>query len=388
MARRCLYYPFIHFRDEAWLKLSALYWDDVSRIVPPGYAPRDSREVLALEASEVVRRVDPSAYERKVSRAFSTLVERHEAALVERYDVAGRETWPRNLQRFGLRSGRTASQSLAFIHASKLEPNLKTRLLELSLAMPSRDRRWLGMHPALVSVYMTALAREIAEKRGLSPISDSPTYLSAVTSGPDELARALIGEVDLARKPRRRSSAKSDDVAAERVAFVTLRAVLPARPDALSAERIVALRREHAAARHAFHGYVDEVRDQLQSQRVSDLAAIDEHVKLEYERRLKPAMVELQRGLRSLGVGSFLGSFGIAVTLPVGSLLASSPGAAAITLAGATLGIAALSHRQRDSARELLKPTPASFLFMARQLRTRTLSERVAGSVRRFSLGI
>jgi hypothetical protein len=32
MARRCLYYPFIHFRDEAWLKLGALYWDDVSRI--------------------------------------------------------------------------------------------------------------------------------------------------------------------------------------------------------------------------------------------------------------------------------------------------------------------------------------------------------------------
>jgi hypothetical protein len=43
MARRCLYYPFIHFRDEAWLKLSALYWDDVTRIVPKSYAPRDTR---------------------------------------------------------------------------------------------------------------------------------------------------------------------------------------------------------------------------------------------------------------------------------------------------------------------------------------------------------
>ena len=29
-----LYYPFIHFKDEAWLKAITLYWDRVKRIVP------------------------------------------------------------------------------------------------------------------------------------------------------------------------------------------------------------------------------------------------------------------------------------------------------------------------------------------------------------------
>jgi len=70
MARRCLYYPFIHFRDEGWLKLSALYWDDVTRIVPRAYVPRDNREVRALEDAGVVKRVDPGAYEQPVGDLF------------------------------------------------------------------------------------------------------------------------------------------------------------------------------------------------------------------------------------------------------------------------------------------------------------------------------
>jgi hypothetical protein len=32
-----VYYPYIHFRDEAWLKVAALYWPKLTRIVPPGY---------------------------------------------------------------------------------------------------------------------------------------------------------------------------------------------------------------------------------------------------------------------------------------------------------------------------------------------------------------
>jgi beta-phosphoglucomutase-like phosphatase (HAD superfamily) len=387
MARRCLYYPFIHFRDEAWLKLSALYWDDVSRIVPGGYEPRDTREVRTLEEAGVIRRVNPSAYERSVSQLFTPLLDRHEKKLTERYDVSARHTWPRNLERLGVTTGRPSTQSLAFIHASKLEPSLIARLLELRLALPSRDQRWLGMHPAIVSAYMIALAREISERRGLSPISDRPAFLSAVSSAPDDLARSLVSEVDLAKK-RAPVARNVPQVTAERVAFVTLRAVLPARVDELSAKRIIALREEHAGARHAFHGYVEEVRAQLSSEKITDLAALDEHVRLEYERRLKPEIVELKRGLRSLGVGTFLGSVGIAVTLPLGSLLGSSPGAAGLTLAGATLGVAALSHRQRDTARSLLKPAPASFLFVAQQLRPRGFRQRVADSVRRFTLGV
>ena len=32
-AFRGLYYPYIHFQDEGWLKTAALYWDSMGRIV-------------------------------------------------------------------------------------------------------------------------------------------------------------------------------------------------------------------------------------------------------------------------------------------------------------------------------------------------------------------
>lgn len=394
MARRCLYYPFIHFRDEAWLKLSALYWDDVTRIVPRAYTPRDSRDVRTLEEAGVLKRVDPSRYEQPVGELFTVLLDRYAAKLVRRYDVSERDGWPPNPERFGVKMGRVSSQSLAFIHCSKLEPSLIEQLLRLKLAVPSHDRRWLGMHPSIVSAYMIALAGEISRRRGLQPSSDNVTHLSAVTSCTvEDLSRALVGDVNLSKqRPATemvgRRASKAPEVTAERVAFVTLRAVLPARLDGVSAKRILQLRAQHGNARQAFHGYVEGVRAQLASADIVEPEALDEHIRLEYERRLKPELLELSRGLRSLGIGSFLGTFGVALALPLGSLLGASPSAAAMAVTGAGLGVAALAQRQRDSARSLVKASPASFLFVTEQLRPRTLGERVSQSLRRFSLGV
>jgi hypothetical protein len=393
MARRCLYYPFIHVRDEAWLKLSALYWDDMTRIVPKSYTPRDTRDVRALEDAGVLKRIDPAKYEEPVGELFSLLLERHAHKLASRYDVSQREAWPENRERFGLRlsDARTSSSSLAFIHGSKLEPALSEQLLKRKLALPSRDRRWLGMHPAIVRAYMIALAAEIANRRGLQPVSDNVTHLSGVASCTvEDLAKALFGDLNLSKKRLGRGAgagAKALDVTEERVAFVTLRAVLPQRLDAVPIKRILELRSEHADARHAFHAYVEDVRRQLATGSIVDAEALDEHIRLEYDKRLKPALSELSRGLRSLGVGTFLGTFGVAVALPVGSMFSVSP-SAAVALAGAGVGIAALSQRQQGSARALVKASPASFLLVTGQLRPRTLVERLTHGLRRFSLGV
>jgi hypothetical protein len=385
MARRCLYYPFIHFRDPAWLKLSALYWDDVTRIVPKSYVTRDSRDVRALEDAGLVRRADPGPYEASVTQLFELLLSRHERALVKRYDIAGRDAWPENVERFGLKTGRVSSKSLAFLHSSKLEPSLRARLLELRLATPSHDRRWLGMHPSIVAAYMIALANQIAERKGLALSSDNAVHLSGATIGSvDDLARSLVANVDLSK---RRANRTASPVNAERVAFVTLQAVLPERLDGVSVKQILELRREHAGARHAFHAYVEDVRSQLSSSKITEASALDEHIRLEYKRRLEPELLELRRGLRSLGIGTFLGAFGVAVTLPLGSHFAASLGAAT-ALAGASLGVAALAHKHRNEAHALLRASPAAFLFGTERLRPRTLGQRVTESLRRFSLGV
>ncbi|WP_405868153.1 hypothetical protein OG407_49790 [Streptomyces sp. NBC_01515] len=48
MQRIGLYYPYIHFRDEQWLKLAALYWPQIARAVPRDYQVRDSRTAAIL----------------------------------------------------------------------------------------------------------------------------------------------------------------------------------------------------------------------------------------------------------------------------------------------------------------------------------------------------
>src|SRR2546430_2443425 len=43
-----LYYPYVHFREEHWLKMAALYWPRLARIVAPGFTIRDSEMVRRL----------------------------------------------------------------------------------------------------------------------------------------------------------------------------------------------------------------------------------------------------------------------------------------------------------------------------------------------------
>ena len=51
MERPALYFPYVHIRDENWLKTVALYWPSVSRLVPDGYVMRDSPTARALAAA-------------------------------------------------------------------------------------------------------------------------------------------------------------------------------------------------------------------------------------------------------------------------------------------------------------------------------------------------
>ena len=54
-----LYHPFIHFRDDGWVKLASLYWDRMARIVPPGYPTTDSEVVQRFKESGFVKDFPP-----------------------------------------------------------------------------------------------------------------------------------------------------------------------------------------------------------------------------------------------------------------------------------------------------------------------------------------
>lgn len=89
-----LYYPYIHFRDEAWLKLAALYWDGMGRIVPHDYPMHDSETVKVLaDRLGFIRNVAPTKEVETVGGRFVRLLEAHEDALHEKYGLHHLPSW-------------------------------------------------------------------------------------------------------------------------------------------------------------------------------------------------------------------------------------------------------------------------------------------------------
>ncbi len=52
--QQALYYPYVHFRDPHWMKVTALYWDGILRMKPP-----------FMEKEDLERRDDPLVQELK-----------------------------------------------------------------------------------------------------------------------------------------------------------------------------------------------------------------------------------------------------------------------------------------------------------------------------------
>ncbi|HEY3283397.1 MAG TPA: hypothetical protein VGN26_14100, partial [Armatimonadota bacterium] len=84
-----LYYPYLHFQDDNWLKLAALYMDDLGRIVPSSYATHDSNVVQKLRGEAgFVRDHSPDAGEvDAVSRPFVEMVEAFGDELRDRFGL-------------------------------------------------------------------------------------------------------------------------------------------------------------------------------------------------------------------------------------------------------------------------------------------------------------
>jgi hypothetical protein len=71
-----LYYPYIHVRDERWLKMALLYWDRIRRIVPHGFKPEhDARygSTAAVNAG-LVESTPPDRYITAAAERFRKTV--------------------------------------------------------------------------------------------------------------------------------------------------------------------------------------------------------------------------------------------------------------------------------------------------------------------------
>lgn len=172
--RRALYYPYIHIRDENWLKGTILGFQQVRRIVPVGFATKDA--------------IVTEPYSRLKGPAGPLLA----PAPVDYPQMAETQQWLRkkigdHLPELRIRYSREETYRTipddphAFqMHAMKLiDPDFVRLLKQEHLAWHARDPNdpdafnWLTMHPKFGSAIMSVLAIAIARAAGLSVVTPS-----------------------------------------------------------------------------------------------------------------------------------------------------------------------------------------------------------------------
>lgn len=388
-----LYYPFIHFKSDAWFKLSALYWDRMARIVPHSYATEDSDAVRALGdfvCNKLPEDVDPEFHD-----TFGEFVREYEQPLLARYRVADRDRndWPavpaeRRPPAAGGPSG--TDPRLAYVYCEKMYEPVQELLKasELALADPD-DPRWIGMHPRMTDVYMMALVEQLAGEQHLRPTTDEAVdHASMSDLSVARLAQALLG-VELMR-PRR--SAHEVEATA---AMVALETVLPEDLASLDPDKINRFRENRGADRKCFQAYIEEfARNATDLHDVRGEQALREHVRAEFEKTLQPRVDELRDELHDLEIDTVTSCMNVKVVGP--RLLTTGAGAMALDVEPIAAGVAGIAvsvlpvlQDARKRARDLLLPSEITYLHRAeRDVAPITLLGWVREQAQRFLLGI
>lgn len=216
--RYALYYPYIHIRDENWLKGAILGFQQVRRIVPNEFTIRDEAITspyarLKSPAGTLLKPViinSPQIYESqtwlrtKITERLNELIPKYAEENVSLEYRRGSETFEMHVGKF-------------------LDPELLNILKGARLAWHSRDNRehdpwdWVTMHPKMGSAMMSTLALAVARSEGLSVLTPSGTAHHELLANREERVFEKLLEVPLPP-----DTATSHDVAVEELAHVVI----------------------------------------------------------------------------------------------------------------------------------------------------------------------
>lgn len=160
-----LYYPYINFQNEDWLRRAILYYDKLSRIVPKNYDTSDTHTVNLLQKEYgIIENLAPEQEASEISDDFFNFAEKN---------LLNKKNRQRIYQEI---SGVLPPDSTFTIHDDKLGYTLKQRLPNLNLIQYNSNSDWYEFDHVTGSLYMTFLANRIAERRGLSIVTDDSAF--------------------------------------------------------------------------------------------------------------------------------------------------------------------------------------------------------------------
>ncbi|MCC8250063.1 DUF6236 family protein [Saccharothrix luteola] len=357
-----LYYPYIHIRDDRWLKYAALYWWKMARLKPIGYPAGDSPEAAPL-LDEWLIDVAPDRAASPVSESFLRLTVANAARLRQRYGLTdGDRRWffarPGAPRRFRM------DPRLGYVHVSKMSYRLVDAIVDAGLGDVAHDvdGEWLGVHAELASVYMCAMAEEVAAKEHLHPVTDQVLpYAASAGWSVDRLAEVLLGE--------RHTAPPRDPVG--RFVIAAFEAVVPANLDAVPFEKIMEVRERYRRELNAFRQYVTEQVEGLT--RLGDIRDVDvyrAHLEHEVERTVRDRLDDLRDRLLELGLEPSTAL--VAVKAPIDAV---GPTSRSHPTGALSAHVVEAPRQRRD---RVIRESPVGYLFhVGEELSTSELAHRV-----------
>ncbi len=384
-----LYYPFIHFRDEGWLKLTALYWDGMRRIVPGGASVHDSDEVKRLVDARFIQNEIPLGAASQIAGPFRELINTHGDAMRVQFGVANREVWSDDIHTRLYAPGRDTK--LAYVFNEKLDRRLLSDLFGHGLVASRSDNpRWIGMHPRLAKVYMLSLAEAMAPGLGAHPLTDVTVDHIAVSGlTMERLAAVLLDRPEFAVPTPTIADAERE--VEEAMVSLAFRTVVPVGPADVPAKKIVEFRQAYAEERGLFQAELARLVGGLAYLKdVKDPHEVEQHLKSEYDKTLAPRLERLRKGLHSANIDTAESAMAVSFALPaaVAAVLTAvglslAPPAAAV--AGLAFAAWTIQRKRKKAVDGLLKPSPEAYLYRASKLSTpKTMTREIYASSRAF----
>jgi hypothetical protein len=374
MSDIALYYPYLHFQDEGWLKTAVLFWPKIGRIVPGDFRPRDTPTVHALVDHGLVFNVPPRPWTFEVGQDFMELLASDSIDLERRYRLSselvarGRVDLGRGDRPSGeapyVELDDTGLRALGWLNIDRVSGRLRDELRDRGLAVLGDGPTgiWVGVHPKLSTVYKCALAERIASANGMQTITEETSDHIALSGWSlDTLAEVLLDDIgpEVTTRP--------DDIA-EVFALAALHTVVPAGLDRIPVKQILRVRSELQQEFVGFRDFVAGLHGQfteISSTEAPDIRA--RKLEIPVKGIVEPRLQALERAVRQAKLEPIPAVISMKSLAPpamaevVAHQVGLPPGVSAAGTVAVTLLASARNARQK--AHELQTQSPVGYLL-------------------------
>lgn len=371
VGRMGLYYPYIHFQDENWLKLATLYWDRMGRIVPDkdDVNAEDSDFVRALKFEvDFVKDLRPQSETQEVGSKFLELLKAHETKLRSRYGI---KKWNQRLRSEGPdRNRRHSDDIIETVYAEKMSEDLRQSLVDTGLAYAPMHKDFLIMHRRLADVYMTVLADAMARQRDVGenkyePTTDTIDNHYAVSGGGLEHIKNALLPLEV-KKQRHDVSLLSS----ARVALFALEMTVPVNIADVTLKQIIKFRKKYKKDVCEFHQDVaDFVSDQqLLETLIQNPTEFQKHLEKVYAQKVQKKLDKLGTVVTETWKDTALSMLYVSPMALIGKgIPALIPGAEPVSIGVAAFALGAVPALRKSQKELKTKVGPQAYLLHARE---------------------